>query len=440
MSTLLLNGLMPDRHWRFIQRLGERHTLCGPLVDRLADRLPGPTIGFEENADYRNTPGAADLIRRLEDETRNLAESLAADVRHSPALARENWQADPAFVQQTLRPRVAQALIQDLQFRTFVDRHPVDLVISGSDFAAHARVMARAARRAGIRTLDIEHGFFFNHITPEYARYHGKMPLLFASEFVNLDSELEADLIRHDYDHFHPGHCRFLGLGTPIDTVASEGRDRDEACALLGLDPARPQILFCGSWNEARTVQKVLRSQVETIAMYEDLFRRLAGHPLGAQAQLTLKLHPADALPHVFPGVKAGFEELAARCGLPTPRVLADRLPEAVSSADVVLTMGYSSVLYDAFLLRKPTVVVFPPFLVHSDRPDWKTRSSMPLRAGVSVAVTSGQEAWQRVAEFLEPARRARFLADHETFTTSYGLGLRPVDLKCDRILEWIEA
>ena len=196
--------------------------------------------------------------------------------------------------------------------------------------------------------------------------------------------------------------------------------------------------MLAGSWNEARGVQRLVRGQVEMVDIYEDLFQSLAKREFRHRMQLTIKLHPADARPDVLPGVKAGLENMAERCGLPRPLIKSDMLTEVLGAADVVLAMGYSSVLYDAFLLGKPTVVIFPPFLVYSDKEGWQTDSTLPKRAGVSVATTSGKETWQQVEAWLQPERREKFARDRVAFSNKYGLQHRSVAEKCERISAWI--
>lgn len=88
--------------------------------------------------------------------------------------------------------------------------------------------------------------------------------------------------------------------------------------------------------------------------------------------------------------LEAELLTLAADCGLPAPLVLADRLPEVMAGADMVLTMGLSSVLYDAFLLRKPSIVVMPASVRRHARAVWFTRGIGPFEFGVCEAVTEG--------------------------------------------------
>jgi hypothetical protein len=154
--------------------------------------------------------------------------------------------------------------------------------------------------------------------------------------------------------------------------------------------------------------------------------------------QLTIKLHPADTRPDVLPGVTAAIIRLAADCGLPCPLILSDRLAEAMSACDLLMATSFSSVLYDAFMMGKPSLVVFPRYLVFSADDRWRTECTLPLQAGVCEAAVDGADAWRRAGAWLDPARRERFVRDREAFSRRYGLIDRPVQEKCEAIAAWI--
>lgn len=444
MSLLLLNGLMPERHECFIRTLGRAHTLAATRWGKLAGDPTLRTIDYMDDGLLQGAPELAELPALVDAQVRVLAGSLAADLGANPLDPRAGQPLTSAEVDERVRPRVERLLLEELRFRRFTQAHPVDMVISGSDFSSHSRIIAHTARALGIPTLDIEHGFFFSRLAGDWCRTRGRMPLMFTSEYVNLDNALEVELLDHEQALFLPRdptrRVTFLGLGTPIDTVARQGLPREQALAALGLDPAKLQVLLGGSWIEARSVQKLLGAQVDVMDLYVDLFRSLAASGMGERIQLTIKLHPADTRPDVLPGVTAALAALADDCGLARPLILADRLAEAMSACDILMATSFSSVLYDAFMMGKPSLVVFPRYLVFSDDERWRAECTLPLQAGVCEAAVDGADAWRRAAAWLEPARRERFARDHAEFSRRYGLVDRPVQEKCDAILAWIES
>ncbi len=440
MKTIFLNGLMPERHGHFVRRLAARHTIAGTRLPDLEGVPDLNLLPFETGEDISAEIAAADIPRRLEEETRRLVDCLQEDLTHSPQGRDGGIRLDPQYVQQTLRGKVAQVLLMDLKFRLFARQYPVDLVISGSDYAVQARPIALCARRLGIPTLNLEHGFFFSRTAPDFVRRRGWLPPFFASEFVNVENAMEAELLSRELEVFGLPAPRFLTLGTPIESVADQSLARSEALAALGLDASRTQVLLIGSWIEARSVQRLLAGQLESMRIYHDLFAELARREYRHRMQLVIKLHPAEARPDVFPGIQAGLTRMATDCGLPAPLILADRLPEAMAAADLLITTGLSSVQYDAFLMGKPSITVFPPSIIRCVPREWFTGGTRPLEFGVCEGVTSAAEAWDRAEAFQEETRRARFQADSRAFADRYGLGNTPLDDKCDAILDWIEG
>jgi hypothetical protein len=442
MSLLFLNGLMPERHECFIRTLSRSHTLAATRWGKLAGDPALDVIDYMDDSRLQGSPELAALPALVVAQMRVLADSLAADLGANPLAPRADQPLTPAEINDLVRPRVERLLLEQLRFRRFAQEHQVGMVISGSDFSSHSRIIARTARALGIPTLDVEHGFFFSRLAGDWCRTRGRMPLMFTSEYVNLDNALEVELLGHEQDLFLPRdpdrRVTFLGLGTPIDTVAHQSLPREQALAALGLDPSRLQVLLGGSWIEARSVQKLLGAQVDVMDLYVDLFRSLAESELRHRMQLTIKLHPADTRPDVLPGVTAAITRLAADCGLPCPLILSDRLAEAMSACDLLMATSFSSVLYDAFMMGKPSLVVFPRYLVFSDDDRWRTECTLPLQAGVCEAAVDGADAWRRAGAWLDPARRERFVRDREAFSRRYGLIDRPVQEKCEAIAAWI--
>ena len=438
MSLVFINGLMPDRHGLFLRRLAAEHTLAGTNLGELADDPNVDTISYVDDQQVLASPLARDLEARLDEQTALLAENLARDVGASPVGPPPGWRLDDRTIRDDIRPRVAAILLQELRFELFRQQHPVDMVISGADYGSHARVIARAARAEGTLTLDLEHGFFFTRTAPQYVRTRGWLPLFFASEHVNLDNALEKELFEEEAARFPDQGTRFLALGTPVDTVASQAVSREAGIAALGLDRDRLQVAVIGSWHEARNIQKLLTDQVDTIGLYEDLFTALATGDRGRGIQLTVKLHPADARPDVLPGVQAGLARLAERCGLEPPLVLGDGLPEVLGACDVVVSLGFSSVQYDAFLLGKPSLILLPETVRRRVPDSWFTGGTVPMRYGVCTAVTSGAEVWRLVDEFQRPDRQRTFRDALAALTRRYDLRPRTVAEKCDRVLAWI--
>ena len=439
MKTIYINGLMRERCGDFLNRLAGRFRVVGeglrPLTQAPHLHFVDPGAGREKPAEAEVQEQARSVIRQTEE----LAAHLAADLKQAGLCPDAGWQVPAEVIRNDLLPRVNVLMRRERLFRDYHARHGVDLVISGSDYGGHSRPVALAARELGVPTLNLEHGFFFSRFQSWLIEDKAFLPTLFVSEYANLDNALEvAGFAREAEDYPHLG-TRFLDLGTPVESVADQDLDRAAALQSLDLPDGRPRVLILGSWIEARAMNSLVQGQLDTMAAYEDLFRSLARHPRAGEVDLLIKLHPAEGHPQVFPGVQAALADLARQAGLPPPRVYKDNLPELLSVCDVVVTMGFSSVLFDAFQLDRPAVVLVLPFLAPSRQAGWQERISIPLRAGVMAAVETGEEVWSRVFAGLDPQERERLQQARAKLRERYGLEYRPVQEKSAAILAWIE-
>ncbi len=440
MKNIFINGLMPDRSQVFLRELGQSYHLIGGALGSLQNE-PGLHISDPVSLNHVLSPETAqELTQRLDKEVINLEEQLTEDVRFLASGSGKNWKLPPEEVKKSLYPRVLELLKQEYFFKGLHAKQPIDIVISGADYGSHARVIAATARQLGIPTLNLEHGFFFNQMHWDYSFVKGKMPLFFTSEYVNLDSMMEVELFEELLANFPDQNTTFLGLGTPVDTVAGRSLSRDDACARLRVDPKKTVVTLMGSWIEARSLSNLIRGQVDTLNTFESLFATLAENEFRHNVELLIKLHPAEARPNVLPEIQACLENMALEYNLPKPRVFGDRLPEVLSAANLVTSIGFSSVLYDAFQLGKPIIVLIPPFLVPSPVPGWQQQGNIPLAAGVMEVAEDTADLWKRAADWLTPERLDKLAEDGENLTQKYQLQYRSVEEKSKNIVHWIDG
>ena len=439
MKNIYINGVMLDRSQILLRHLAENFHVIGdglaPLQNEAGLTVSDPFL----LAGALSPEEATKLEESITLETRVLADQLMKDVRAVDLGPEGHWSLPDSYISNNLRPKVARLLKTEAHFKMVHARCPIDMLISGADYGSHARVMARVARQLGIPTLNLEHGFFFNQIRWEFYRVKRHMPMFFASEYVNLDSSMEVELFEELLANFPDQGTKFLGLGTPVDTVVGQGFTSEEARQKLGISSTSKVVTLVCRWIESHSISCLIRGQVNTIDIFEDIFRSLAADDFHHDLELLIKLHPAEARPDVMPGVKACLENMARKFGLPEPRVFGDQLPEVMTAADVVTSIGFSSVLFDAFQMGKATVVLTPPFLVPSKKTEWRTRGNIPLAAGVMEIANDGPDLWHKVAAWLEPGRQEKLAHDVAGLKDKYGLHYRSVEEKCENIVKWIK-
>ncbi len=432
MKTIYINGLMPERSQILFKHLADNFHIIGNGLDALKSN---PSLKVSNPFEITGAMMGEDHNRLQNDINRNvkvLEESLQNDIQ---ALGFQTAKIDS---QNSLRPKVTQLLKQAAYFRLLHKKHPIDLVLSGADYGSHARSIVRAARDLGIVTMNLEHGFFFNQIRWEFSEVKGHMPMFFTSEFVNLDSPMEVELFEELLENFPDQGTKFLGLGTPVDTVAGNVGTRNESCLKLGIDPDKTVISMMGRWIEARSLNNLVRGQLNTINLFESLFAELAKNDFKNNLEFLIKLHPAEARPEVFANITSCLENMARKFNLTPPRIFGDQLPDVLNASDLVGGIGFSSVLFDAFQLGKPTLVWTPPFLVPSPKPEWTQKGNIPLSANVMKVVQNSGDFWNEAEQWLQPEGKIQLAEDIKTLTKKYQLQYVSVEEKSQNIVQWI--
>ena len=439
MKNIFINGIMLDRSQIFLRELARNFHVIGEGLAPLQNE-PGLNISDPFMLAGSMTREEADnLENRITVETKVLADQLVSDFKALHPEKTEQWSLPDGYTGSTLHPRVSVLLKKEAHFQLIHAAHPIDMVISGADYGSHARMTALTARKMSIPTMNLEHGFFFAQIRWQYSNLKRNMPMYFASEYLNLDSPMEAGIFEEILANFPDQDTKFLGLGTPTDTIVGQGLTREEARKRLGISSTKKVVTLVCTWIESRSINVLVTGQLNVIDLYEDIFRSLAEDDFRHDLELLIKLHPAEARPDVMPGVKACLENMAHRFGLPAPRVFGDQLPEVLTAADIVAGVGFSSVLFDVFQMGKASVVLMPPYLVTTTQPDWRRRGSIPLEEGVMEVADDPADLWRRLADWLTPSRQKKLASDVAHLTEKYDLQYRTVEEKSQKIIDWIK-
>lgn len=229
------------------------------------------------------------------------------------------------------------------------------LIVLAADNHAHQRALVLGARRHGIPTLQLAHGSQFVQST---VRIAGEMHTVYADRV--------ASFARRDRDVLtalgnDPERIHLTGSPAWDHLYRRDARmTREEARRRLGLDPGRQVVLFCTSYAEGSS------------AFYGRICRRLArmySAVLAASAhpeldfQLIVRPHPAE-LARVPLGAEVESRVLASHAAWLADRagpgacLLRDRKEEAIQAADLVVVGTASTLLTEAMILERPSVVL----------------------------------------------------------------------------------
>jgi CDP-glycerol glycerophosphotransferase len=256
----------------------------------------------------------------------------------------------------------------------------VDLYLN-SDFAAMARLRRHAL-----------HVHFFHGVAGKYDLDGTATPVRDMSHFEHLARFDRIAFINEDrlrkwraLGLLAPDDPRPALIGYPkVDGLVTGQWPRAVTLARLGLDPARPVLLYAPTWSAAASLHVFGESVVAAL--------RATGH------QVIVKLHDRayDRRERYSAGVDwAGrLRPLAADPGV---RIVTD--PDAtplLAAADLVVS-DHSSVAFEFLLVDRPLVILDLPELlaaarVHSDQARWLREAGEPVRsvAELPAAVARG--------------------------------------------------
>ena len=281
-----------------------------------------------------------------------------------------------------------------------------DLYINADPWAA-ARVR-RCARRVN----------FFHGVAGKYDLDNPSgLPMGFESydrvAFINRDRMtryVEAGVVT-------PAQAVLVGY-PKLDRVATNGYDSGGVRAALGLDPARPTVLYAPTYSAASSLH------LAGEAIVRELSR--------AGFNVVVKLHDRslDADPRYNDGIdwRARFAALmAAEAG----RVAFTEVPDAsplLAAADVLVT-DHSSIGFEYLVLDRPLIVFDAPDLARAARIN--PEKVALLRSVASVAATPGQVAEHAAAALAHPGTlsAARRAVARELFHDPGQATVRAVDL-----------
>ena len=230
------------------------------------------------------------------------------------------------------------------------------LIVLGADNTHIERAIVSFARELGIPTLQLAHGLYPVPITPEA----GEMSQLYSDYAAVFGERARRLMIRL-------GNTpeRLIATGAPLwDPLYSERErvHRDGAARALGLDPARPILLYCASYNGSCADFRGLAERQHRT--HQVLTGAVTTHR--SRPQLVIRPHPNELIRTGFSPDEFGvlFQQYEAWCGQAGRHVdglCVNQKVEAIRAADVVVVEGSSSIIPEVMILGRP-VVALPSF------------------------------------------------------------------------------
>jgi len=348
MKAVYVTGLFLDRNKTFFSTLCKRFRVITPRGRGFEPDQHGPFDWAEEVA-----PPPEVNPQQLEEELQRMItfteKKLQVLFPGNPPKMKEQDK-------HLYRQRAHTMLARVMAFRKVAETVPLHAVITTADYDGDRRPYVLEAKRLGIPSLSIEHGFLGMYpARSAYKPRHGVL-LTYCADYVNFENELEIDAVKA---LFTPKQLdqgpTFISLGTPQDVTFDLTLSRKEALKSMGLDHAKFTLIYMGSWVGTRTFTNLVQGQQDDIEAIGSFLKGLQGFPRKAEIQLVLKLHgPYANVPGLFEEAKRYLEKMAQDAGITIDLITTGHIREALMGAHLLVSPAIGSVLWEGFMGGHP--------------------------------------------------------------------------------------
>lgn len=327
-------------------------------------------------------------------------------------------------------------------FEKLHEKVGIDLVISNADCSAIRRCVVVQAKRFGIPTVDIEHGFNYSLMPDPELLQEPVVPYpMFISDYVNLDNNVEVEKWQAYFRHVGRDPApAFVANGTPNDVSGFTTLTKTQAKQIINLDAEKAVVTIVGSWNEARDTSVVLQAMCNEVEFYKCALGVLAKAQSETSFQIVVKLHPAYSQAALFDSCVAYLGHLATDLGIQIALVTTEHLSEILSSSDLLVCASDSSVVWEAFTVGVPSIIM-PTIkqLVDYFPKEKLNESSVLARNGWIRYVHNKVELEGEIQHFLKPEIRTTLADSAKKIRDEYQIEVASVHQKTDRLLHWIQ-
>ncbi len=338
-------------------------------------------------------------------------------------------------------PFILEAVHRRFILRNLAKSIKIDYIISNADYQARCRSILLEARELGIPTFAFEHGYFVCYPSAKIYDPEILTATPYASETVNFDTLLELESVKNYHGYGEGGYYppELVVLGTPCDTSRMILPGKDDAAKILGVDAKKRSVVVLCDWIEMRTPASVFRWQDDDFECYDEIINSFAKWPKRDEYNLIFKMHPAFSFGEVADDVTAFLKEMAKRAGIKEITVTANNLDACFALAEIVVSIGISSALWEAFLQKIPMALFplrFDAQWGHSI--EELMENNILYDNNVMVPVMQGQDIWKYVESMEIDTNRSFYLAQHGAVTAKFNLKSASATDKSSRICDWL--
>lgn len=247
-------------------------------------------------------------------------------------------------------------------FRQLAASEKIDMVVVSCDLTPARSPIIIEAKRLGIPTFNIEHGYTGSYFRPHVFYENSPVVIPFISDFINLDNILEKQIWEEYYAQVRGDDTmKFVVNGTPSDMSYDRTLTKEQARERLALHKDMFTVCITTTWHDLNNPVNILHSLFEDAEAIKIFFSMLGQVFLGKEFQLIVKIHPAHATANVFNDLREFLHSLAEAHGIRNILVTAEQLESVLASSDLILCSTLSSVLWEGFVAGVPALVYATP-------------------------------------------------------------------------------
>ncbi|MFQ5652121.1 MAG: hypothetical protein ACE5IY_19500 [bacterium] len=328
-------------------------------------------------------------------------------------------------------------------FNRVADRVKIDMVICNADYSASRRPIVVEAKRRGIPTLDLEHGFAAAGPGVSALRCQEKPTTLsFASDYVNLDNELEREYWQGYYQAAGlADRIKFVVNGTPNDVSYDDSIDPQTARQGLGLNPNMFTITLASTWVEAHRPSVLFEAQLDHAEYFKTVLACIAEVRRSCAIQLIIKMHPAFARNPVWTDAVNFLNQVARRLDTRIDLMTLADLSEIIAASDLLICPQASSLLWEFFLADTPGIVLpMPSFYFKAFDKEKLNDSNLLFKRACMQFVFSPDELKQAIRHYMDPQNYKAYQKRAQELRREKNIRALTVAQKCENICNWVRA
>lgn len=239
-----------------------------------------------------------------------------------------------------------------LSLRQLFKQRPIKAVLVVNDHLGPLRTVVETAKEFNCSSIFIDHGFALASFLPEAVKYPEQV-ILPETNCICVDNKIHREILEKFY-FLHSKKPEIFVTGNLLDSKKKNGQRKRKNL----------KILYCPSWWEANSIHEILLGNFIEHRAFEQFCQTI--HEINARfgednVEILINLHPT--LRHVLNIDNSNyFIANALKFGIKNLTIDSKPVSDLLESVDLVVTSRNSSVTWEAFKCRVPSITYLSNF------------------------------------------------------------------------------